>query len=338
MHSNFVIGCDQHKKYCYMVVLNEQGHLVNQDKFYHNDPTRLDKFLASQPSGTRLVMEACGFDAWLADKIESHGIKVTLSHPGKTKAIAEAKIKTDKIDAKILAELFRANLIPEAYLPPYELREQRYLLRQRQNLVQHRTMVKNTIHSLLARIGIQTPELSDLFGAKGRAWLNQLELSSIYQQAIKTDLSLIDTLTQNIKEIEKTIKKLLKENESADLLMTIPGIGIIAAYLLLVEIGPIDRFPSDEKLCSYAGIVPKVYQSGKTRHTGSITKQGNKFIRWVLTEVAATAVRYDPHLKKFYDRIKFKKGNKKARVAAARKILTSVFHVLSKKEPYKFQL
>jgi transposase len=147
----------------------------------------------------------------------------------------------------------------------------------------------------------------------------------------------LDALKKQLNECEKEIKKILKEDPQARLLQTIPGVGKISAFLLLAEIGPLERFPSPEKLCSYAGIVPSYHQSGQVEYRGPITKQGNKFIRWILVEAAHIAVRKDPALKEFYQRIRYKKGAHKATVAVARKLLTYVYHILKRQEPYRYQ-
>ena len=331
------IGCDQHKHYCLMVAVNEQGKCVSEEKIYHNNPTQLERYLSRVPSGSRIAIEACGFDAWLCDRIESYGHEVHLAHPLKTRAIAEAKIKTDILDARTLAKLMHGDLLAESYYAPGEVREKRYLLRYRQCLVVYRTGVKNRIHGLLHRQGIRSPGISDLLGVQGLDWLKHVELPSIYRKALRGYLAVLDALKKQLNECEKEIKKILKEDPQARLLQTVPGVGKISAFLLLAEIGPLERFPSPEKLCSYAGIVPSYHQSGQVEYRGPITKQGNKFIRWILVEAAHIAVRKDPALKEFYQRIRYKKGTHKATVAVARKLLTYVYHILKRQEAYRYQ-
>ena len=333
----YKIGCDQHKHYCLMHTLNQNGEFVNQEKIYHDDPQSMKNYLSQIPKESHMVIEACGFDAWLCDLVESYDIHIHLAHPLKTKAIAEARIKTDSLDAKTLAQLLHADLLAEAYYAPAELREKRYLFRYRQCLVRYQTSIKLRIHDLIDRQGIRSPELTDLFGSQGRLWLESLSLAPIYQKSLTGYLSLIDHLKELILTSERHISSILKEDPLASLLQSIPGIGKISAYALLYEIGPIDRFPTPEKLCSYAGLGPSVHQSGQRYYHGSITKQGNKFIRWILVEAAHRIIRKDPVLKSFYNRIRIKKGSQKAIVAVARKLLTYVFQILTKKEPYRYQ-
>ena len=329
------IGLDQHKNFCVIAALARDGEMLDQRKIYHNDPDELKRYLSQVPEGSKLAVEACSFDAWLSDLVEEHGIEVHLANPNKTRAIAEARIKTDELDAKTLAHLLRTDLLCESYHAPKELRQRRYLLRYRQCLVWYRTGIKQRIHALLGRLGIPSLPVTDLFGKRGMTWLNSLQLESHYQTALSGYLNLLEHITDMIKKAEGEIREEIKNDPDAELLKTIPGIGDLSAYLLVVEIGPIERFASAEKLSSYAGLVPRLHQSGQSLYLGRITKQGNKFIRWVLTEAGCTAVRKDPNLARFYQRIVQKKGAQKAQVAVARKLLTYVYHILKKKEPYK---
>lgn len=333
----YTIGCDHHKHYCIMNTFNGQGEDLGSQKFLYNNLQALQNYLKDLPEGSRVAVEACGYESWLCDLMESAGLEVHLAHPLKTKAIAEAKIKTDQLDAKALGQLLKADLLPEAYYAPVELRAQRSLLRYRQGLVRFSTTIKNKIHFMLDRQGIRPPALTDLFGQRGRQWLAELKLAEPYGQFLQGYLSILDYLADSIKQAEAMIRRQIKESPQAKLLQTIPGIGILSAFALLSEIGPIDRFADAGKLCSYAGLVPSLHQSGQKYYHGQITKQGNKYIRWIVTEAAQRAVRYDPRLNTFYLKIRRKKGSSKAIVATARKLLCYVFYVLKRNEPYRFQ-
>lgn len=331
----YTIGCDQHKRYCYMVTMNEDNEIIGKERIDHDDRNRLMSYFSDLPANSRMAVEACGYEAWLCDLAEACGIDIHLAHPLKTKAIAEARIKTDKIDATTLAKLLSADLLPEAYFAPQEIRERRYLLRYRQCLVKYQTSTKNRIHSLLDRLGTEKPDVTDLFSPTGIKWLEQLELPEIYRKALVGNLEILAFVREQIKKVEKQISLMLKNDPQAELLQTVPGIGLFSAFLLLAEIGPIERFNSPDKLCAYAGMVPSIHQSGKVEYRGSITKQGNKFIRWILVEASQRAIKQDPGLKAFHSRIEFKRGRNSATVAVARKLLTYIYQVLTKKESYK---
>lgn len=330
------IGCDQHKYFCQLAVLDQEGQMVEQKKLYHDDRESLKRYFQSLPEGSQMAVEASGFESWLADFVQDLGIQVHLSHPLKTRAIAEAKIKTDKVDAKILGQLLYADLLPHAYLAPPEIRRQRYFLRYRLCLVKYRSSLKTRIHSLLAQLGYRPPVVTDLFGVKGRAYLNALKLGPGYQDALQGYLELLDAVEEKLEYVRKRLAKCIHSNSDARLLETIPGIGVFFSQLIVAEIGDIKRFGSPEQLCSYAGLVPSLHQSGQTLHRGPCGQDGNKFLRWAMVEAAQTAVRKDPLLQAFYDRIKRKKGPQKAVVAAARKMLVIVFHMLTKQEPYHY--
>jgi transposase len=332
----FYIGCDQHKYFCQVAVLDEDGHMVCEQKLYHNDREALKQYFLGMPPGTLMAMEASGFETWLSDFVQSLGIEVRLSHPLKTRAIAEAKIKTDKVDAKILAQLLYSDLLPQAYLAPPEVRRARYLLRFRLCLNRYRSSLKNRIYAFLHSLGIRSPEVSDLFGAEGRTFLGGLQLGAGYQDALEGYLRLLDATELRIDSMQKKLKTLSKESPESRLLQTIPGIGVLLSQLVVAEIGDIRRFASAEKLCSYAGLVPSVHQSGQRLYRGPCPKQGNKFLRWAMVEAAQVACRKDPLLKDFYERIKFKKGSQKATVAVARKLMVIVFQILVKNEPYHY--
>lgn len=201
----YTVGCDQHKNYCYMVALNEDNTIVNKQRIDHDDRERLTTYFKELPEKSQIAIEACGYEAWLCDLAESCGLDVHLAHPLKTKAIAEAKIKTDKIDAITLAQLLSADLLPEAYFAPQEIRERRYLLRFRQYLVKQQTSVKNRIHSIVDRLGLERPKITDLFSPVGIQWLTQLELSDIYGKALTEHLAILSFTKEQIKKLRSRL-------------------------------------------------------------------------------------------------------------------------------------
>jgi transposase len=199
-----------------------------------------------------------------------------------------------------------------------------------------RTGLKNRIHAILDKLGIHHP-FSDLFGKAGRDFLATVELREVYREELDGYLSTISFLDDEIKKVTRDIKASLRNDPRAELLMSIPGIAHLTAHLLLCEIGDIHRFPSAKKLSSYAGLVPRVSQSAHHRYHGSITKQGNRYLRWAMVESAQKAFTKDRRLAFFYQKLKKEKGSAKARVAVARKLLVAVYHVLKYEETYQHQ-
>jgi transposase len=290
------------------------------------------------PKESIVLLEASGFEPWLCDLLQELGLNVKLAHPLKTKAIAEEKIKTDKISAGVLADLLRANLVSEAYIASPEIRQKRYKMRYRLALVRLRTISKNKVHSLLSGLGLEIPAITDLFGKSGRLYLGQLKLEPAYQNALDGYLRLIDELNMLIKAVDRDIRYESDENPQVKLLTSIPGIGVILANMILAEIGDIKRFLSSSKLASYVGITPSVHQSGQINYSGRITKRGNRHLRWVFIEAAHVAIKKDPRLADFYTKLRYKKGAQVAMVAVGHRLLTYTYQVLTRKEHYKYTL
>lgn len=330
------IGWDLHQQFSQIAVMSKEGKMIKELKVSHL-PGMFDHPFLSQllSPPAKVALEACNGWYWVVDALEKMGAEVHLAHPLKTKLIAEAKVKTDKIDAKVLANLLRTNFLPESYLAPGEVRELREIHRHRAALVKVKTSVKNRVHSILAKHGIFF-RLSDLFGLKGRQALEKVisQLKPVYAEELKRYLSLIDWLDKEIEKIEHQIKSKVAKDKTTELLMTVPGIGEYSAFLIQSEIGDINRFPNPKKLISYAGLNPGTDISGKHSYNKHITKQGNVWLRWILIQDAHQAARSDERLKRIYQRISQRKGKNTAKVALARELLFSIYWVLKKHTPY----
>lgn len=332
----YYIGCDQHKYYSQVTEKDQQGRTMNRQKLYHNDRENMKTYFNQLPKDSVIALEANGYEPWLCDLVQEAGLTLKLVHPKKTRAIAEEKIKTDKFSASILADLLRADLICEAYQAPAHVREQRYLGRYRLSLVRLRTSAKNKIHHLLDHLGLQLPEVTDLFGHTGRAYLDQLQLQPVYQRALQGYLHLLDTINQLIEPIERKLRSLSQDKcLEIKLLKTLPGIGPILAQIIFAETGDIHRFYSSSKYTAYLGIIPSLHQSGKTRRSGRITKEGNRYLRWAFTEAAQKATHNDVYLAHFFTKICHKKGRNVAIVAIARKLATYAYWILKEQKPFE---
>jgi transposase len=331
------VGVDYHKKSSYVTVVDERGKVVKQAQIA-NSKEALAAVLDGMAQSASAVLEAGRNWPVMYDWLDELVDEVTLAHPAKVRVIAEAKVKTDRIDSRMLAHLLRADLIPAAYVPGAVTREQRRRLRQRMFLVRLSTMVKNRVHTLVDR----HPELSrradgwsDLFGKAGRAWLEQLELPASELQLLRTDLDLLTEIQEHIKASNRWVAQLARKDARAKLLATLPGIGDFFAVLLAVEIDDVHRFSRPQKLTAYAGLVPSTYASGGYVHHGRITKRGNKWIRWACIEAVYPAIRQDPALRALYERLKIAKGANVAKVAVAKRLLTIAYRVLSEARPYR---
>lgn len=323
------VGLDLHKSFSVITVMDAQGKEVVKQRKLANDGG-IVRLLHEFEQPVTVAMEATRSWYWLYDLLEETGVQVKLSHPLKTKAIASAKVKNDKIDSRILAHLLRADLLPLSYVPPKSIRMQRELLRYRASLVKIQTGVKNRVHAMLAKNNI-THDFTDLFGKQGRAFLSSLTLAEIYRMALDGYISVLDELQEQIKAVNKKIVVSARDDEEAKLLMTIPGVGYYSALLIKSEIGDIDRFPSAKQLCAYAGLVPSTYSSGDTTFHGHIVKQGSKWLRWIVAEAIGHCIAKPGHIQAFYWRLERRKGKKIAKVATERKLLEWIYHMLKQR-------
>jgi len=330
------VAVDYHKQYSYLVVKDREGR-VERRGAVNNRREEFKQFLEGCRPG-KAVLEATRNWGLIYDWLEEILDDVALAHPLKVRAIAEARIKTDKISADILCDLLRSNLLPEAYVPNKETREAKNVLRQRMFFVRVQTMVKNRIYDILDRhpeIVSQAPDVSDLFGASGMEWLRRAVLPGQDNQLLASELELLEVLKRKISESNGTVKELARGDRRVKLLRSIPGLGPFFSVLVAKEIDDVTRFRDEKKLSAYAGLVPSTYASGGKVFHGKITKLGNKWLRWALIEAVPPATRSDPDLFAYYQRLKVRKGANAAAVATARRLLTIVYRVLSQERLYE---
>src|SRR5574342_451740 len=327
------IGVDPGKRKAVVVKKDRQGKVTGKVTLPVTQAA-LENYFSKQDRKSQVVVEACGNWMFFYEAIESYIPDVVLAHPFKTRAIAESRIKTDTIDATTLAELLRLEGIAKAYIPPREIRDTREILRYRASLVSLRAGLKNKIHAVLTKNAIEC-SWSDILGKKSQQWLRSLTFRSCYGQEIDGYLRLATVLSTLIAEITQTIKQLVAESAQAQLLMTIPGISYYSALLILSEIGEIERFASAKRLCSYAGLVPSIYSSGSKTVYGRITKQGSRWLRWIMVEISTHAANGDARLQSLYRRVSRRRGAATAKVAVARKVLTVIYAMLKHNEPFR---
>lgn len=315
-------GMDVHKEFCQGIVLTKDGEVEREGRF-GTEKEDIERFFEGL-EGVRVAYEASGNYEYFYEVLSGLGHEVKLAHPLKTRLIAEAKVKTDKIDARALADLLRADLLPTSYVPPEDIRELRHLVRRRIHLGRHRARLKNQIYAELRRKNLKYPG-TEMFTKKGLAWLHGLRMAEIDSYLVVYD-AVVGQLSLAEREIEREGMKL----KEVRLLVTVPGIGPYSATIIHSEIGDIWRFGSEEKLFSHAGLVPSVYQSGESCHRGRLTGGGSKLLRWILVEVVQTHMRYAPDSKVtlFYERMRKKKSANVAKIAAARKLLQAIYHML----------
>ena len=324
--SALVCGLDVHKDSTYATILDSEGKIVDQTRMENE---KVSSYLSQHKVG-RVAMESSTAVAPLYRQLKKEGFDAVVSHPKKTKLIAEAKIKSDRVDSKAIAQLLRMDWLPLSYVPDEDTGALREKVRRRAFLVRERVKLRVKIKSCLTYQGLKWPEDHGLWTKGGVVWLHSLGLASV-----ESYLRLIDVFSEEIKLLSGELKSEAEDDEDVKLLMTVPGIGYYSALLVKSEVGDIDRFPFAEKLCSYAGLVPSTYQSGGTVYHGAITKEGSRWLRWIMMECASTHVsKYDTWISRSYRCLAGRRGKKTARVAAARKLLVVCFSVLKNKRAF----
>lgn len=340
------VGMDLHKNYVQVAVMDKRGNVLQNSKI-DNDLKHVSKFFKSINSREEkplVVMESSSVWYNIYRYLsEERKLDVVLSNPIKTKAIASAKIKTDKLDAIKLADLLRGGFIAECYIPDRRIMDLRELVRHRAALVRMRTKLKNKIHSIVLMKGITTA-VSNIDNHNRHHHHHHHPFTKRYNEILREVndyrindyLHLIESLDTEIKDVSKKILSIAKEDEMAKLLMTIPGIGYYSALLIVSEIGDINRFPDSYHLCSYAGLVPSTHSSGGVTYHGRITKTGSKYLRWVLIECVHVHIRTSRHsnITRFYERLVKRKGSSTAAVAAAAKLLKVAYWVMKERREY----
>jgi transposase len=328
------VGLDLSRQRLDVHVLDEEGRTVEVSAVHPDaDALRtLANRIMRHGQEVSAVIESMTGSRFVHDQLERLGWEVAIADPVKAKGLAPLAAKTDKIDAHVLAELARRDLVPEIWLPDPSVRAERERARFRLHLVRHRSALKCRIHATLMSFGHSVP-VTDLFGTSGRALLAGLALPEPWA----TTLAMVDELDERIDECGREIARLGADHPYIPLLLTVPGVGPLLAYTIASEIGDIRRFASSKKLTGYTGLCPIVRQSGNRDFRGPLAKNGPKYLRWALIEAATHAAR-DVHYRDRYERTKHRlgrqRGAKVARIDIARQLAEAIWHVLTKNEPF----
>ena len=322
MHS---VGIDLHRKRSHIAVIDDEGEQLLSRRIVNDPQTFLT--LLEGVGECRVALEATYGWEWLADVLQDAGYELHLAHPMRTKAIASARVKTDAVDARTLAHLLRADLLPEAHIAPRELRDLRDLLRHRVALTRMRSALKTRVSAVLAKNGIQRP-YSDLFGPGGLRFLAEVELRDAPRRRLDSTLALIGDFTREIDATSREIDARASDDPYVPVLCQIRGVGRYIAMLVIAEVGDITRFATARRLCSWAGLTPTVRSSDGKARLGPISGQGSPPLRWALVEAAQHAAGGGGPLRDSYERIAKRRGKQIAKVAVARRILTLCFYGL----------
>lgn len=334
------LGCDAHKRYSVFVAVDERGRASKPVRIEHN-VAAYRRYLDTLPAGTEIALESTGHWYWIVDLMEQAGHRPHLANAMEAKKRMGKTHKTDALDAKGLAILLRCGTLPESWIPPGELRDQRELLRTRMALRDLRTALKHRIHSAIDRYGLHTDSITDIFGVKGRAYIAETlpDLPPQTARMVALELECIDQLSVKLLPLEQHIDRTLRSSPEIQLLQTLPGVGKTLAPVLWLEIGDIDRFARAENLASYAGLVPRVISSGGHTHLGGVCRNINRYLKWAFVEAANCAAHLgaqrEAHIGLLYHRLAPHKGHGRAIVAVARHLAEASYWMLRKREPYR---
>jgi transposase len=331
------IGVDLHKKSITVCVMDEKQSVLARKTLYCEHPEQIVEFFRPlRPF--QVVVEATASYLWFVELLEPLAEKIVLAHPKKLRVIAESTNKTDKLDAFVLAKFLALGMIPQAYMPTPRQRQHRRLVRYRHYLRSRITSVRCKIRHIL---GDYNADRKDLFSANcGPAYLKQVPLSDADRFVIKQLWSEFQDHQARVQSATKKIKAFIKkapkrEEEARAIIKTTPGVGFVTAEVVISELGDISRFPNAKKICAYAGLVPRVRQTGgKKSKNLAITKEGSGLLRWALVESAWRLVKTSPRWSAFFSRLQKRSGSKRAIVAVARKLLSVLYAMLKTSTPY----
>ena len=299
------------------------------------DASGLLRVVADRGAEVTAAVEMMSGAAWIAETLRGVGWDVRVADARRARALAPLAAKTDQIDARVLAELARRDLVPEVWVPTLADRALLERLLRRMHLIRLRTSAKNRIFGLLSQWGVRAgvphlrqPGAIDALADRG--------VPEVWRASIAEAVAVIDLLDGRLVPIDAELGRVARADERAALLRTIPGVGWLLGLTFAAEIGDIARFSSARKLVGYSGLVPRVRQSGQSSRTGSLSKAGSPLLRWAAVEAAQHAWRPQNPWHRLYTDVRGRHGHgNAAKSAVARKVLIAVWHVWSRQEPFK---
>jgi len=327
------VGIDWAYRRAAWCALGEGGATVGEG-VVAADEDGLARLVLGLGTDVRACVEMMSGAVWVRDRLAAAGWEVQVAHARKVRDVAPLACKTDKVDARVLAELRRRDLVPALWLPPLAERALREQLRRRMHLVRLRASAMNRIFGLLTQWGLRI-SLERLRAADGMELLAQRGVDETWRRSVAEALAVIDLLDERVAPLERDLRHAARDDERVVLLKTIPGVGDLLGLTLASEIGDVARFPTPRKLIGYAGLAPRVHQSGDRSHTGALSKAGSRTLRWAAVEAAHAAWRPTNPWHELYSDIAKRHGKNPAKSAVARKILIACWHILNRQQPFK---
>ncbi|MDP8909506.1 MAG: IS110 family transposase [Chloroflexota bacterium] len=327
------LGIDWSYRRAAWCALGEGGGIVGEGAL-PADEDGLARLVLELGLDVKACVEMMSGAIWVRDRLCDAGWQVQIAHARKVRDVAPLACKTDKVDARVLAELCRRDLVPELWVASLQDRELRERLRRRMHLVRMRASAMNRIFGLLTQWGLRL-SLRRLRDPDAMALLKQHGVPEVWRRSIAEALDVIDLLDARIGPLDHELGPLARADARVMLLDTIPGVGDLLGLTLASEIGDVARFSSPRKLIGYAGLAPKINQSGDRSRSGALSKAGSRTLRWAVVEAAQHAWRPTNPWHQLYTDLAARAGKNPAKSAVARKILIAAWHVLSRNEPFK---
>jgi transposase len=338
-----MIAFDSHKRYTVASVQDMKGRIIKEARIEHGRGNII-RFLEQWDKGSPVAVETIGNWYWIVEEIERAEMYPRLVHARKAKLMMGMINKTDKLDARGLNRLQQTGTLPTVWIPPVDIRDKRELPRTRMVFAHQRTKLKNRVHSVIDKYGLQQKfiDISDIFGKKGRGVMNEV-LSMLPEQTRYATGALLHNLQQveqQLGEIEARMEEVFSPDEQTELLMTMPGVGFILAVVISLEVGDVRRFSGPDRLASYSGTVPRVHASGDKVRYGRLRPDTNRYLKWAFSEagnsVAVNRTKWPHrHVSKVYERVRHRQGHAKAVGAVARHLAEAAYWILTKGEPYR---
>jgi transposase len=325
------IGSDIHPRYQKVAWIDEQTGEIRKRRLEH-EGQEVKEFYAQFPPGTVVGIEATFPAYWFERLMGELGHELWVGDAARIRASEVRYQKTDERDAEDILDLLRTGRFPRIWVPSLEERDLRQLLVHRMKQVRARTQVKNQLHYLAISQGLCRKR--KLWSVRGRKELESLVLLPWAARRRKELLETLDRLDEQVRELDRAVEEAGRERPEVALLRTHPGVGMVTALGFTLTVGPVERFPTSRKLVSYWGLNPRENSSGGRQRLGSISKQGNTMMRWLLIEAAQTAARLDPGLRRIYQRLKSRRNSGVAKVAVARRLTVRLFWMLRTRHNY----
>jgi len=330
--SNIYVGIDLHKQNFTVVMMDQSGKVMTETSG-STEAGNVAAFGSRLTGRHQVVLEPVENSHWFVRQLEPYAGSVHMANTGKVRLIAESRLKSDRIDARILADLLRVGYLPEVYIPEDEVYLWRGIIQHRIRLVRDRTRLKCRILGLLNREGSRIAA-SDPFGKKGRAEIDAAQVSAALRAMIDSYVVAVDLLSAQVHDLDKQIEQIVYSDSIAMNLMTIDGVACFTALAIRAIIGRIDRFRDVKAFAAYTGLIPGYRQSADRVTPTGITKQGSSTLRWVLMQAAGHAVCKNAYLRRLHRRICYRSTKANARTAVAHALAIIIYHVWKEARPY----